>query len=101
GIEFLPELQDGAGPGVRFKLGIHEPRRPEESLASDGDGSSGGIKALDQELADHWAGRPDRWAKLSEVGRQAISMDMFGDPNAADEMILRGTETLALSRSNC
>ncbi len=91
GIEFLSAVQDAGGPGVRFKSGVKEPERPEQRSASGDDRSPGGIKALDQEMADHWAEQPGRWAKLSESGRQAISMDMFGDPNAADGMILRGT----------
>jgi hypothetical protein len=36
-------------------------------------------------MADYWAERPEQWASFSQSGRQALSIEMFGDPYAADE----------------
>jgi hypothetical protein len=70
------------GRGVAFKWGA-EVSRP--TIIGDASDEDGGAKALDQEMADYWRERPEQWALLSEGGRQTLSMDMFGDPYAADE----------------
>jgi hypothetical protein len=56
----------------------------------DDEAKSGTRKArnADEDAADlaaYWADNPDKWAKLSQSGRQVLSNMMFGSPEAADE----------------
>lgn len=83
GVEFLDPVEGVRGRGVAFKWGA-EVSRP--AIIGDASDKDGGAKALDQEMADYWRGRPEQWALLSEGGRQTLSMDMFGDPYVADEV---------------
>jgi transcriptional regulator with XRE-family HTH domain len=84
GVVFL-DANDGVHtPGVALKWGVEIPRRSEGTQQPTEDGV-GGLKALDREMADYWAERPEQWARLSETGRQVLSTEMFGDGFAADE----------------
>jgi transcriptional regulator with XRE-family HTH domain len=88
GIEFIgPE--DAHGVGVRFRKGIEEPR-PEISGDDDDESETGSRRRtlsapIDPELVAYWAERPELWASFSLLGRQALSVEMYGDPYAADE----------------
>ena len=37
-------------------------------------------------LASYWLDHPREWAKLSEAGRAVLSIEMFGFPEAGDEL---------------
>ncbi|WP_371818771.1 helix-turn-helix domain-containing protein [Rhodomicrobium sp. Az07] len=77
------------GPGVALKPGVAEPRRvPGATSASEG--SDGGMKARDPELAAFWEARPAGWAELSEEGRRVISEAAFGDAFVMEDGRLRG-----------
>ncbi len=86
GVIFFDPEEGVGGSGVRLKWEVEIAQRGTNAASGEGGTTSGPIKALDQGMAEYWAERSDRWAKLSEVSRQAISMDMFGDPHAADEV---------------
>jgi hypothetical protein len=84
GVVFLDAKDGEHTPGVALKWGVEIPRRSEGAHDPAKD-SGGGLKALDQEMADYWAERPEQWARLSESGRHVLSTEMFGDAFAADE----------------
>jgi hypothetical protein len=37
-------------------------------------------------LASYWLDHPREWARLSEAGRAVLSIEMFGFPEAGDEL---------------
>jgi transcriptional regulator with XRE-family HTH domain len=88
GIEFLDDVQDVGGVGVRMKAGFKPVTRGTEEDSKDGE-SDNALKAepieKDPKLVAYWAERPELWASFSATGRHALSIEMFGDPYAADE----------------
>ena len=92
GTESRDPIEGIAGPpGVRLKWEVEITARADGAVSGE-DGAAGGeIKALDQEMAEYWATRPEQWARLSEGGRQTISAEMFGDPHIADEVFQHRT----------
>jgi transcriptional regulator with XRE-family HTH domain len=86
GIEFI-EPEDGVrGPGVALKWGASAAADRAQKSEGDGDGS-GGLKALQgaEAIAAYWRARPKEWAALSQTGRNVLSVEMFGFPEAGDE----------------
>jgi transcriptional regulator with XRE-family HTH domain len=83
GVIFFDPEEGVGGSGARLKWEAEAKQRVQGRGETDDDGESG-LKALDQDLG-YWADHPERWAKLSPSGRQALSNMMFGSPEAADE----------------
>ncbi len=60
------------------------------SAAGDGGSNAAGwdeelpVPAEIEELRAYWRDRPDKWAALSDIGRQTLSERMFGSPEAGD-----------------
>jgi transcriptional regulator with XRE-family HTH domain len=84
GIVFSEHVEGVRGPSVALKWELEMSLRSKDTTKAAAPGASG-LKALDQEMADYWAERPEQWASFSQSGRQALSIEMFGDPYAADE----------------
>jgi transcriptional regulator with XRE-family HTH domain len=89
-VVFLEPVDGVAGPGVRLRWGVEVQTRVAEKGERDDEAKSGTRKARNAdedaaELAAYWADNPDKWAKLSQSGRQVLSNMMFGSPEAADE----------------
>ena len=86
GIEFIDPEEGKRGPGVALKWGMVVG----EGLTGKeiGKGGGGGLKALRgaEPLASYWLDHPREWAKLSQAGRAVLSIEMFGFPEAADEL---------------
>jgi transcriptional regulator with XRE-family HTH domain len=86
GIEFQMPEEGVRGPGVGLKWGVEIALRSQDYGETEGRGE-GGIKALEgaEDMAAYWAERQELWASFSLLGRQALSVEMYGDPYAADE----------------
>ena len=86
GIEFIDPVEGKRGPGVALKWGtvVGDSQGGKET----GKGGDGGLKALRgaEPLASYWLDHPREWARLSEAGRAVLSIEMFGFPEAADEL---------------
>ena len=87
GIEFIDPEEGKRGPGVALKWGtVVGGSLGGKDTGTSGDG--GGMKALHgaEPLASYWVDHPREWAKLSEAGRAVLSLEMFGFPEAGDEL---------------
>jgi|SRR5271157_4790361 len=86
GIEFIDPEEGKRGPGVALKWGtVVSSSLGGKDASASGDG--GGFKALGAEpLASYWLDHPREWASLSEAGRAVLSIEMFGFPEAGDEL---------------
>jgi transcriptional regulator with XRE-family HTH domain len=86
GIEFIDPEEGKRGPGVALKWGmvVGEGLTGKET----GKCGDGGLKALRgaEPLASYWLDHPREWARLSEAGRAVLSIEMFGFPEAGDEV---------------
>ena len=86
GIEFIDPEEGKRGPGVALKWGtvVGNSLTGKET----GNGGDGGLKALHgaEPLASYWIDHPREWARLSEAGRAVLSIEMFGFPEAGDEL---------------
>jgi hypothetical protein len=86
GIEFLAPEEGVFGSGVRFTWEAEFALNANGVDFSDDQDHSGEVKARDQETADYWASRPEKWAALSEISRRVLSQELFGDAYTADEV---------------
>ena len=87
GIEFIDPEEGKRGPGVALKWGtVVGDSQGGKETGKGGDG--GGLKALRgaEPLASYWLDHPREWARLSEAGRAVLSIEMFGFPEAGDEL---------------
>ena len=87
GIEFIDPEEGKRGPGVALKWGtVVSSNLSGKDASASGDG--GGLKALHgaEPLASYWIDHPREWAKLSDAGRAVLSIEMFGFPEAGDEL---------------
>ena len=87
GIEFIDPEEGKRGPGVALKWGtVVGDSQGAKETGKDGDG--GGLKARRgaEPLASYWLDHPREWARLSEAGRAVLSIEMFGFPEAGDEL---------------
>ena len=87
GIEFIDPEEGKRGPGVALKWGtVVGDSLAGKETGKGGDG--GGLKALRgaEPLASYWLDHPREWARLSEAGRAVLSIEMFGFPEAGDEL---------------
>ena len=87
GIEFIDPIEGKRGPGVALKWGtVVGDSQGANETGKGGDG--GGLKALRgaESLASYWLDHPREWARLSEAGRAVLSIEMFGFPEAGDEL---------------
>jgi len=81
GIEFIDPEEGKRGPGVALKWGtVVGDSLAAKETGRGGDG--GGLTALHGAEPFH----PREWAKLSEAGRAVLSIEMFGFPEAGDEL---------------
>ena len=87
GIEFIDPEEGKRGPGVALKWGTVVGDSQSGKEAGKG-GDGGGLKALRgaEPLASYWLDHPREWARLSEAGRAVLSIEMFGFPEAGDEL---------------
>lgn len=85
GLVFLPAVEGVHNATVAPMWNSEDPALKAGGAETKGKRGSSGLKALDQEMANYWAERPERWASLSPSGRRALSVEIFGDPIAADE----------------
>ena len=87
GIEFIDPEEGKRGPGVALKWGTVVSSNVGGKNAGTG-GDGGGLKALHgaEPLASYWLDHPREWAKLSEAGRAVLSIEIFGFPEAGDEL---------------
>jgi len=87
GIEFIDPEEGERGPGVALKWGTVVSSNLSGKDASTG-GDGGGLKALHgaEPLASYWLDHPREWARLSQSGRAVLSIEMFGFPEAGDEL---------------
>ncbi|WP_049779298.1 helix-turn-helix domain-containing protein [Rhodomicrobium vannielii] len=85
GVAFL-DPTDERGAGVALKLGVEPSRKSEATGTAQDEQGKGGLRALDPVLAKFWTERPDKFARLSEDGRRAISEAALGDPEALDDL---------------
>ena len=87
GIEFIDPEEGKRGPGVALKWGtVVGDSKDAQETGKGADG--GGLKALHgaEPLASYWLDHPREWANLSEAGRAVLSIEMFGFPEAGDEL---------------
>ncbi len=86
GIEFIDPEEGRRGPGVALKWGTVVGDGLGGKTGRGGDG--GGLKALHgaEPLASYWLDHPREWARLSDAGRAVLSIEMFGFPEAGDEL---------------
>jgi hypothetical protein len=87
GIEFIDPVEGKRGPGVALKWGtVVGDSQGGKETGKGGDG--GGLKALHgaESLARYWLDHPREWVRLSEAGRAILSIEMFGFPEAGDEL---------------
>jgi hypothetical protein len=87
GIDFIDPVEGKRGPGVALKWGTVVGDSQSGKEAGKG-GDGGGLKALRgaEPLASYWLDHPREWARLSEAGRAVLSVEMFGFPEAGDEL---------------
>ena len=85
GVVFL-EPSAAVYSAVGLRPGVMIEKNDPDATSDDNHTPANAIKALDQELVDFWAARPRKWRRFSQVSRQAISVEMFGSPELADEV---------------
>ncbi len=87
GIEFIDPEEGKRGPGVALKWGAAVGDAPGGKERGRG-GDGRGLKAIRgaEPLASYWFDNPREWARLSEAGRAVLSIEMFGFPEAGDEL---------------
>ena len=87
GIEFIDPEEGKRGPGVALKWGtVVGDSQGGKETSKGGDGRK--LRALRgaEPLASYWLDHPHEWARLSEAGRAVLSTEMFGFPEAGDEL---------------
>ncbi len=83
----MDPVEGKSGPGVALNWGtVVSSSLGGKDASASGDG--GGLKALRgaEPLASYWLDHPREWARLSEAGRAVLSIEMFGFPEAGDEL---------------
>ena len=87
GIEFIDPEEGKRGPGVALQWGTVVGDSQGGKDTGKG-GGGGGLKALHgaEPLASYWLDHPREWARRSEAGRAVLSIEMFGFPEAGDEL---------------
>jgi hypothetical protein len=109
GLLFIDPVEGVHGATVAFKWGVAPPARQPGEDAATGEDGEGGLKAawddieedadldallgeetgLNPDMAQMWRDDPELWARLSEGGRETLSLRMFGDRRAAGEGYFR------------